>query len=397
MDDDKRVQPTIQKTQEAAPEKPVDYTSFAGTQSCKKCHADISKAHSKSNHFKTSMPADEQAVKGSFAKGRNEYTYNPELKIVMEKRDTSLYQVVIYQGKEVLALPFGVTAGSGTKGQSYMHWQQNRLFQMPLTYFNVAEQWANSPGFPNRVQYERPITSRCMECHTTQAEVVSPPGSELDEFDKNKIIYGVSCEKCHGPGKNHVDFHEQNKAAQDAKYIINPAKLTRQQNLDLCALCHGGRLERRQPAFTYQVGDSLSKFFNTDNLHKAPKDYAGVDVHGNQFGLLSASKCFIKSDMTCNTCHTPHENERGKIFSFSEKCQSCHKEIHNNGKQFKNISAAVIKTNCIDCHMPAEPSHAIVFTSATQAPKAAYFRTHFIAVYTKQSQQYIDSLKQSSE
>lgn len=102
---------------------------------------------------------------------------------------------------------FDIVTGSGAKGQSFMSWRGDKLFQLPITYFTTAAQWSNSPGFPSdRVMIDRPITSRCMECHVTFAERISEDGKEPEEFSKTNIIYGVDCEKCHGPAAEHVAF-----------------------------------------------------------------------------------------------------------------------------------------------------------------------------------------------
>src|SRR5438045_8937759 len=126
-------------------------------------------------------------------------------------------------------------------GQSYLYGKDDHLYQLPITYFTAANAWSNSPGFPDKVRFDRMITSRCLECHTTFIKKISSPEEENEKFDSQKIMYGVDCEKCHGPAAKHVEFQTQNPKINTAKYIINPAKLSRQQNLDLCALCHGGR------------------------------------------------------------------------------------------------------------------------------------------------------------
>jgi len=386
---------TLPEQTTAGIKKDIDFQDFAGSSKCQKCHADIYKDHIQTSHFSTSAQALKRNIKGSFKKGENIFTYNPDLYVAMEKRDTGLYQVVYYKGEEKIALQFGLTIGSGTKGQSFMRWQDNKLFQLPLTYYSIAGKWANSPGFPNKVQYERPITARCMECHTTYADIISPAEMEPEEFDRNRIILGVDCEKCHGSGAEHVKFYSENPNEKEGKYITNPSKLTRQQNLDLCALCHGGRLERKAPSFTYAVGDSLSVFFNTNSLNKTGRNYISVDVHGNQYGLMSASKCFLKSNtMTCNSCHDIHRNERGKTELFSTRCQTCHSGEHKKTPQLLTVPESAIKSNCIDCHMALEPSHSIVLnTSGMETPKAAAFRSHFISVYNNETKKFIDSLQ----
>ncbi|MBO9571788.1 MAG: hypothetical protein J7497_06200 [Chitinophagaceae bacterium] len=357
--------------------KTVTYESYTGSEKCASCHKDIYEQHLKTNHYLTSLPATEKNIKGSFKKGKNIFHYNPDLYIEMKKTDSGLRQVVYYHNEEKISLPFDITMGSGNKGQSFIYWNKNSLFQLPLTYFTDAGRWANSPGFPAKVQYERPITSRCLECHTTFAEVVVPGGMRPDLYDRNKIILGIGCEKCHGPGAAHVAFHEANPLDTAAKFIVNPSSLSRQQNIDICALCHGGRKEKTKPSFSFTPGDTLSHFF-ADN---AVTSFGEADVHGNQLALLQSSKCFkMSGTMTCGTCHDPHVNERGMLKSFSQKCMSCHNTPHKNISG-NRLAVKEINNNCIDCHMPAKPSANIVLFMGNKKSIAAKFRTHHIAVY----------------
>ena len=368
----------------------VSFDQFGGSATCANSHKDIFAKHIKTGHYLTSQPATEKFVLGSFKSGENEYDYNPLTKVVMEKRDSGLFQVVYHQGKEKFALHFDIVTGSGAKGQSYLYWRKNRLFQMPVTYYTAADQWSNSPGFPDKVVLNRPITSRCLECHATYAEVISPPGKEPEDFDHKKMLFGVDCEKCHGPGAAHVEFQTSNPADTTGKHIINPAGFTRQQNLDLCGLCHGGTLEKLKPSFEYIAGEPLSAYFKEKNISNATPMYDNVDVHGNQLGLLKASKCFTSSNLTCNNCHNTHENERGKTALFSQRCMTCHQPDHDNFCKLKSVPVSSLKANCIDCHMPSRKSQAITLLLPGEAvPTAASVRSHFIAVYPQEVKNFV--------
>ena len=124
-----------------------------------------------------------------------------------------------------------------------------------------------------------------------------------------------------GPGEKHVEFEEQNSGSKEAKFIINPSKLSREQKIEMCAYCHsnGKRLNTSKP-FTFKPGDSLNKYLLLDN---SKFDTAHIDVHGNQTALLMASKCFKMSQLVCTTCHNTHEQER-ELTLFSQRCMSCH-------------------------------------------------------------------------
>lgn len=367
--------------------KPGQYSEYAGSQACAACHKNIYDTHIHTAHFHTSEQANENNVKGSFEKGKNTFQFSDKEYVAMERRNGRLYQVDYVNGKENMAQPIDITTGSGKRGQTYLYWEENKLFQMPISYFTSLDQWTNSPGYANRVVFNRPITVRCLECHSTYFEKASDDQAGNDEYSKTNIIYGVDCEKCHGPGARHITFHKNNPDEKQPHFIISTGKLTRQQNLDLCRLCHGGKLVKIRPSFTFQAGDSLSGFF------VIPPDYPdpnGIDVHGNQYGMLASSKCFRGSQMTCVTCHDPHSNQEGMLAGFSAKCMNCHNTEHNSFCKLKHKEKYNITANCIDCHMPELNSKAItVLLQGETTPAPASMRTHYISVYPGETKKYL--------
>lgn len=361
------------------------FAAYSGDEKCISCHKTIYESHLLTAHHLTALSASVKSVMGSFQNGKNTYNYTTDIQLAMEKRDSGLFQVAYFKGEEKKAMKFDIVIGSGVMGQSYLSWRGNRLYQLPITYFTAAEQWSNSPGFPSqKVMIDRPVTSRCLECHASYAEGIPAGTMEPAEFDKNKIIYGVSCEKCHGPGAKHVEYHAANTADKTANYIVNPAKLSRQQQLDVCALCHGGNIQKTKPSFQFTAGNNLSDYFRIDSFFNAAASSGNVDVHGNQVGLLKASKCFMMSNnMTCNTCHDTHKNQRGEKELFSAKCTTCHNTNDVAFKTTTHIQTLSIEKNCIDCHMPAQPSRSIaVFLQGQETPKASLVRSHYISIYT---------------
>ncbi|GAC1382174.1 MAG: multiheme c-type cytochrome [Ginsengibacter sp.] len=357
---------------------------YAGSQKCADCHKNIFESHLKTAHHLTSQPAIAKYIKGVFDSGKNSYYYNQSVYVSIEKRDSGFYQVEYFRGSEKKAKRMDIVIGSGTMGQSFLNWRGDHLFQLPITYFTAANAWSNSPGFPDKVLFNRLITSRCLECHASMAKVTSIPDVDPESFASSQIIFGVECEKCHGPGAEHVNYEKQHLADKAVKFIINPKHLTRQQNLDLCASCHGGRLQKLKPSFEFTAGDALADFFRVDTLNSDPEK---IDVHGNQYGLLRASKCFrASSTLTCNSCHNSHENEKGNVALFSERCMTCHNSAHTAVTNFS--------TNCIDCHMPLKSSKAIaVQLEGGEKPIAALIRSHLIKVYPDETKKFIESLK----
>lgn len=368
---------------------------FVGSEKCRGCHAGIYESYIKTSHFFTSIPADSNTVKGSLEKGHNSFVYNDHVVVSIEKRDSGIFQVAYLDKVEKLARRIDIVFGSGTKGQTYLSWYHDALFQLPVSFFTPAKQWANSPGLPGQPVFSRPVTSRCMECHATFAKYDTALVKGQTIFDMGTLTLGIQCEKCHGPGAAHVALEAEKKSAEGAHHIIDPASFTRQQKLDMCALCHAGRMDKLQPSFSFVAGDSLSRFMKPNEMIKMIPNFANTEVHGNQLGLLQNSKCFaMTSTLTCVTCHNPHENERGNVASFSKKCVTCHDPGKDKFCSMSKTLGASIVNNCIDCHMPLQPSMSIALQlSGNAEPTAALIRSHTIGIYKDVADQFLKKYK----
>ena len=365
---------------------------FAGSETCKSCHKNIFESHWQTAHSLSSRPGSTATIKGSFDHGKNVFELNPHVKVIMEKNAEGLFQVGYIDGQEVIRLPMDIVIGSGTKGQTYLYWYGNKLFQLPVSYYTPLNEWCNSPGYPtNQIMINRTIPARCLECHTTNFKKTGTINN-VDEYDKTQVIYGIDCERCHGPAAEHVAFQTANPDEKKAKFIINPALLSRQQKLDNCALCHSGLRENSKPSFSFVTGDKLDDYSTPD--YKVDTA-AQLDVHGNQYGLLTASKCFKMSKMDCSSCHNVHVNEAKNAEVFSQRCMNCHNTANHNFCTQPAMPGLVLKNNCIDCHMPALPSKKIFLEVSDKAKSTPdLVRTHLISIYKEQTKLYLEKLKE---
>lgn len=364
---------------------------FAGSGTCKDCHQQIAESHLHTPHFLTSASAS-QSVKGSFDSGENVLILTERIKIVMQRTRSGIFQAGFIDGKEVERKPFDMTIGSGRKGQSYLYWQDHSLFQLPVSWYAPRDTWSNSPGFPtDQLVFNRSIPARCLECHSTYFKTEKAISSR-ETFNPNQAMLGVDCERCHGPAGEHVLFHAANPGERKPHQILNPAKLTRQQRLDNCALCHSGLRENIMPSFSYMVGDDLNEFSYPGTPHDSA---ATLDVHGNQYGLLSESKCFRMSDLDCSTCHDVHKRETNQLELFSSRCMSCHSRGGNHYCKQPELAGLDLVKNCIDCHMPELPSRKVFLRTADNLDQTPFFvRTHLIGVYEQNIKQYLEKIGQ---
>ncbi|HTI07577.1 MAG TPA: cytochrome c3 family protein [Puia sp.] len=356
--------------------------AFAGSASCASCHKDIYDTHIKTAHYRDSKPAAKEFIRGSFDSGHNHFVYTNEREVILQQQGSHFFQTALLNGQEYRRESFDIVIGSGRKGQTYLYWDSARLCQLPISYYTALNSWCNSPGFPNNEpRFNRQVQSYCMECHSTYARTVGNSNAETGYFyDKDQIIYGIDCEKCHGAAAEHVAFHTAHPGAATGRFIINAQRLSRQQRLDGCALCHSGPRSPLRPAFSFTVGDRLNDFSMPGY---APDSAANLDVHGNQYGLLTASKCFKLSQMDCSSCHNVHVNEAGSLKVFSQKCMTCHNTTTHDTCTVKSTPGLVLSDNCIDCHMPARPSQKIILTlSGASQTVHDLVRTHRIAIYS---------------
>lgn len=379
------------KTAKANSRKFADSTQYAGSASCMKCHKAVYDSFTGTAHYLTSRPAAAAFIKGSFESGQNHFSYNQFMDVKLEKKDSGFFQTVYINGEATHSESMDIVVGSGKKGQTYLYWKENLLYQLPVSYYVPSKSWCNSPGYPPGMpRFNRLIPARCLECHGSNA-VVEDAGRNVNYFDKNSIVYGVNCERCHGPAASHVAFHTAHPQEKTARYILHEKELNRQQRLDLCALCHSGIRTAIKPPFSYKAGDRLEDFslpkYNADSV-------AMLDVHGNQYGLLTSSKCFKNSQMTCSSCHQVHGREVNETALFSQRCMSCHNGAAQPECKVKPAQDMVLADNCIDCHMPLLPSKAIFLQLEDPAKSTAdLVRSHRVAVYPEAAKAFFKKSK----
>jgi predicted CXXCH cytochrome family protein len=366
-------------------------TDYAGSESCIQCHQAVYQKAIQSSHYKATSAAIKGNVLGNFSSGDHVFIYDKNTKMVMEERNDSLYQVLYKNGKEVEAHKLEIVFGT-KHAQTSVFWRNNNTYELPLSYYTSVHSWATSPGFSAEKPYfDRKVVKDCYACHSSNISSRNVDQNSKDKnfmsmdvedvINKKTIVYGIDCERCHGPAKEHVNQHLKFPDLKVAKNIVTYKSLTRQQKLDACALCHSGNDGMKiKSRFDFKPGDNLSEYFRSSHC---PTDTTDFDVHGNQFKLLSQSKCFTKSEtMDCISCHNPHENATKNLATYSKICMSCHNTVKHNAPTVKTISDNLLQDNCIECHMPNKPSGVISFRPSKATKDSNYMlRTHKIAIY----------------
>jgi len=319
---------------------------------------------------------------------------DPDVSFRMTAKDGSFYETA-FEGapghQKARTEKIDIVIGSGRKGQTYLSWRGDELFELPVSYWESLDRWVNSPGYVDgTANFDRGINPRCLECHSTYFQDTGSSKSGF-HFDNQHFVLGISCERCHGAGAEHVRQHSKQGAAPSAGGPAITSELTkmvpigfeRDRQVDICAQCHGGIGQSLTPAFSFKPGEALAPHVSLE-----ANPLARVDVHGNQVALLQKSRCFQSSaSMTCSTCHNLHEPER-EAAAYSEKCLTCHQATAC--PTFSKMPASAV-TSCVDCHMPEQESNSLkVDLEDQQVPVKV--RSHWIRVYPSQA-----SMHQNSE
>eukprot|EP00913_Durusdinium_trenchii_P008800 g8266.t1 len=244
--------------------------------------------------------------------------------------------------------------GSGHHAQAMVAEHNGYLTQLPLAWFAADAKWRLNPGYEmkNR-RFDRPILPGCVACHGNPVEHRPPTRNRY----KRPISNGIGCERCHGPGKSHVDFHNaetKRKAGGAPDPIINPKRLSAARSNDVCLQCHlQGDVVLYQhgaDAFSFRPGEKLSAHRLDFLIQTDEPESFGVASHGAR---MMRSRCFIESGrkLTCIDCHDAHRPVTAisqKV--YDSKCITCHKPqaCDRPVKKPENKAAG----GCVACHMP---------------------------------------------
>ena len=348
--------------------------NYVGDEACRACHSEKVTSYQSTAHHLTSQPPTKESILGSFAEDKNILkTSDPALYFLMESKPDGFYQTAVWgipPATTSRSEKMDVVIGSGKKGQTYLYWKHGQLFQLPVSYWTDLFTWINSPGYRDgEAHFERGVISNCLGCHLTYALAIGSPVLS-NQFKPESLVMGISCERCHGAGRQHV---EAMIAKKQIRNIINPARLPRDSQINVCAQCHGGVRAPLTDPFSYVPGESLDKYFR--------KDYATLvttaDVHGNQVALLQMSRCYQSSaNMSCSACHDTHETQRDPAV-FSKRCLHCHRAEACG--EFPELGEKLMGT-CVNCHMPVQASNVIISSLNGKQPRAMV-RSHWIKIY----------------
>jgi hypothetical protein len=301
---------------------------YVGAARCGSCHAPQA-GQSRTAMARTLTPAAESTVLRA----------HPDLQARLAGHD---YRIATTAGESVytikkddrsLALPLGWAFGVGTVGQTWVYEKDGRFHESRASFFDAAGGLGFTPsrGLESPRDLEeaagRPLPDaearRCFGCHTTAATTAGI-------FDTARLVPGVTCEACHGPGTKHVAAVEGGKLAEVKASLTTPRRKDPAASVDFCGACH---------ATWWDVTLAGEK---------------GIAALRSQPFRLQSSRCWGEGDerLTCVACHDPHRPLVRDAASYDGRCLVCHAPGEKTAKGRAVRVCSVAKENCATCHMP---------------------------------------------
>ncbi|HYL83283.1 MAG TPA: cytochrome c3 family protein [Candidatus Angelobacter sp.] len=202
---------------------------------------------------------------------------------------------------------------------------------------------------------QRPTGPTCDGCHSVDYNV----------HTKQVVEWNVGCERCHGPGSEHVAHPSRGN-------ILNPARLDYVQSNDTCIQCHSQGRPLQNPIegryydwpVGYRVGLNLRDFWQLEEhtlgqtgfTHFADGTAHKNRMQGNDF----TQSLMYRRGVTCFTCHDVHGTKQYAQLRkpADQLCLDCHGPLSPNGPRTATLEehthhkAGSTGSQCIACHMP---------------------------------------------
>jgi hypothetical protein len=314
-----------------------------GKQVCKECHAENFQLHADHGHALTFAAVHDSDVGKQFAgktfdagEPYGSYTYHTD-------EQGYLFATLPHKfGDKPFPLQYAL--GSGHQGITLLTLVPDAELgtagiEHRVSWYPAEDGLNISPGHSKKTPHAdieffgdtargEPL-ERCVYCHTTTATIANQ-----DILD---LLPGVNCEKCHGPGSEHV--RQARASSTPPPYSVGRDDWDTESELQLCGDCH------RMPK---------------DVSVKELREYSQLLARFQPIGLLR-SECYLESagKLKCTTCHNPHQTIQATTNAEQvQNCVNCHltdSETH--------VACPVSPTEgCIECHMPEmEQEHGLTF------------------------------------
>lgn len=350
------------------------HAEFVDNTVCVECHQQQANKWRGSHHDLAMQIASETSILGDF---NNTIFEHFGVKTQFSQRHGKF--LVHTEGPDGTPAEFEVkyTFGVEPLQQYLIELPQGKLQCLTIAWDTKANKWFSL--YPDeKIASDDPLhwTGRyqnwnlmCAECHTTDYQ--KGYQLETDSYRSSWTELNVSCQACHGPGKNHVIWAKNPEKIEstEEKYRLRVDfklnKLNSRYEIESCAPCHSrrSRFSKRYPHH-----GSFEDHFRLQTLEEGLYFADGqIREEVYVYGSFLQSKMYGQG-VSCSDCHDPHSLKLKK--TGNDLCTQCHRSqrplrdfkgiklanydspSHHFHSKNRNTKLKGQGTECVSCHMP---------------------------------------------
>jgi predicted CXXCH cytochrome family protein len=250
-------------------------------------------------------------------------------------------------------------------------WKQRYFTRIGDDYFPLSAQWV--VGKRQWLPYLVPTTGDWWAAFYPPDNLQRPTGRTCDGchsvgYDihtKQVAEWNVGCERCHGPGSEHVVHPERGN-------ILNPAAMDSVAANDTCIQCHSQGRPLTSPIegkyydwpVGFNVGLKLEDFWKLEDCTLGQTTFLyfpDCTAHKNRMqGNDFVQSVMYRHGITCSTCHDVHgtPNYAQLRKPAQQLCLECHGPTSPNGPHTATLEEHThhkdgsTGSECVSCHMP---------------------------------------------
>lgn len=329
------------------------FALYAGSESCKDCHAEIHATWAASHHGRAERLPNAKDDFQAFEPPQT-FTHGTQTSTAQLKDNKPEVVTLGLQGKQ----PFPVqrVIGETPLRQYLVDAPGNRLQTLEVALDPRTNEWFNVYGDEDRRPGEwghwtgRGMTwnNMCAGCHNTRLR--KHYDALQDAYNTTMAEMSVGCEACHGPMKDHGEWYSLHPETQP---FPGRKTFTRDQQRDTCGTCHSRRAELTGD---FKPGDDYNDHFSLVIPNETDIYFADGQVRDEDYVFTS----FLSSGMhtagvRCNDCHEPHSHQLRLPGNLM--CLSCHAGQNPLSPRIDPGPHSHHDPNgaggqCANCHMP---------------------------------------------
>ncbi len=337
------------------PDEKAAFAQYAGSQSCRACHADQFAKWQGSHHGLAERKPDPKLDDAAFVPTRS-FTHGTQTSET--RKNGSDYELIALGfGNKITPYRVERVIGHDPLRQFLVDGGNGRLQAMEACLDPKKNEWFNVYGNEDRKPGEwghwtgrgMVWNQMCATCHNTRLR--KNYDAKTDGYRTTMAEMSVSCESCHGPMKPHNTWQQSHPGTKGDPTLV---KWSRDQHIENCAGCHALRGE---VTGDFVPGQSFWDHYRLSITDQSDTFYPDGQIRGEDYEFSSfLSSRMHNAGVRCMDCHDMHSMKT--VLPGNQLCMRCHTPggfpnappIMPEAHSFHQTAST--GNQCVNCHMP---------------------------------------------